>query len=128
MNIKKNLKPPPRIPDDRFIWVFPKIGVPQNGWSIMEIPIKMDDLGGKPTIFGNILIGMPYIGGTISSHTSIMLMKSKRSNAYHRGPIFPGPWWDQGPGGRWSWRARCCGCLGKFFFIVEKNHEMGVSV
>ena len=27
------------------IWVFPKIGVPQNGWFIMESPIKMDDLG-----------------------------------------------------------------------------------
>ena len=27
------------------IWVFPKIGVPQNGWFIVEIPIKMDDLG-----------------------------------------------------------------------------------
>ena len=25
-------------------WVFPKIGVPQNGW-FMEHPIKMDDLG-----------------------------------------------------------------------------------
>ena len=37
------------------VWVFPKIRVPRNGWSIMENPIKMDDLGGKPTIFGNIL-------------------------------------------------------------------------
>jgi len=27
------------------IWVFPKIGVPQNGWFIMENPIKMDNLG-----------------------------------------------------------------------------------
>ena len=28
-----------------FKWVFPKIGVPQNEWFIMENPIKMDDLG-----------------------------------------------------------------------------------
>ena len=28
--------------------VFPKIGVPQNGWFIMEYRTKMDDLGGFP--------------------------------------------------------------------------------
>ena len=28
--------------------MFPKIGVFQNGWLIMENPIKMDDLGGPP--------------------------------------------------------------------------------
>ena len=25
--------------------MFPKIGIPQNGWFIMENPFKMDDLG-----------------------------------------------------------------------------------
>ena len=36
----------PWVPyNSKFIWVFPKIGVPQNGWFIMENPIKTDDLG-----------------------------------------------------------------------------------
>ncbi len=33
---------------DYNIWVFPKIGVPQNGRCIREKPIRIDDLGGPP--------------------------------------------------------------------------------
>ena len=46
-------------------WVFPKIGVPQNGWFIMENPIKMDDLGGKRAILGNTHITLKplFLGG-----------------------------------------------------------------
>ena len=28
-----------------YIWVFPKIVVPQSGWLIMENPININDLG-----------------------------------------------------------------------------------
>ena len=28
-----------------YIWVFPKIGIPENGWFIVENPNKRDDLG-----------------------------------------------------------------------------------
>ncbi len=33
--------------------MFPKIGIPQNGWFIMENRIKIHDLGGKNPIFGS---------------------------------------------------------------------------
>jgi len=38
--------------------MFPKIGVPQNGWFLMENPIKMDDLGDP--YFGNTHIDTEF--------------------------------------------------------------------
>ena len=48
--------------------MFPKIGVPQNGWFMMENPIKMDDLGiqlfSEKSIYIYILYGcVSKIGG-----------------------------------------------------------------
>ena len=59
------------------IWVFPKIGVPQNGRSIMENPIKMDDLG--VPLFSETPILMFRIGSrvtTVNVHQSILCTKN----------------------------------------------------
>ena len=50
---KKGFKGGFLLPAMFWIWVFPKIGVPQHGWFIMENLIRIDDLEGKNTIFGN---------------------------------------------------------------------------
>ena len=50
---------PPNTKQRHTRWVFPKIWLPQKGWFIMENPIRIDDLGGKPTIFGNTAGGIP---------------------------------------------------------------------
>ena len=47
--------------------MFPKIGVPQNGWFILESPIKMDDLG-VPLFSETSTSSHVYIPGDYSSH------------------------------------------------------------
>ena len=43
------------------LWMFPKIGVPQNGWFIMETPIKIHDLGGQPLFLETPICGKPFL-------------------------------------------------------------------
>ena len=44
-NVRIGMKGPPKGLSPQEMWVFPKKGVSQNGWFIMENPIKMDDSG-----------------------------------------------------------------------------------
>ena len=46
--------------------------VPQNGWFIMDSPIKMDDLGISP--FSSILGNLHFLGGVVKEQQIVSQM------------------------------------------------------
>ena len=62
------------------IWVFPKIGVPQNGWFIMDNLIKMDDFG--VPLFSETSISYNYT----YSKPSLLLQQLLHTSATRKTP------------------------------------------
>ena len=72
--------------DNIYIWGFPEIGVPKNGWCIIETPTKIDDLGVHSVMETPIYI---YIHTTLSAKMIKIQSKSRTITDVWG----PGPGW-----------------------------------
>ena len=99
------MKPKGKFPPfHQHIWVFPKIGVPQNGWFIMETPIKMGWFGGPTIIFWK----HPYIHFCAASFRAASFQN------------IPGKFWKK-------WPPQGHG-LNLEFSFGRRSHEITVSL
>ena len=86
------------------IWGFPTLVVPQNGRFVMENHIKIDDLGGKPTILGNT-----HITGLLGPYLSRRVVPCRAVSCC----AFP----------RWTMAALCC--LSLMRLVVQQQRGGG---